>query len=65
MDRDQVSIAAERLGSLSYNGSKRVNIVIGFALGTLPISRIGVVSNEYSKWTPILLNTLSIIEVLV
>ena len=65
MDRDQVSMAAERLDSLSHNGSKRANAAIGFALGTLPTSRMGVISNEYSKWTPILLDTPSTMEVLV
>lgn len=65
IDKDQLPMAAGRLHNLSNNGSMRSNAAIGFALGTLPINRMGVVSNEYSKWTPILPNTPSTMEVLV
>ncbi|CZR52914.1 uncharacterized protein PAC_02791 [Phialocephala subalpina] len=62
--KDQLPMAAGRLHSLSHSGSMRANAAIGFALGILP-SRMGVVSNEYSKWTPILPDTPSTMEVLV
>jgi hypothetical protein len=65
IDKDQLPMAAGRLHSLSHNGSMRANAAIGFALGTLPTNRMGMVSNEYSKWTPILPDTPSTMEVLV
>lgn len=65
IDKDQLLMAAGRLHSLSHNGSMRANAAIGFALGALPTNRMGVVSNEYSKWTPILPDTPSTMEILV
>lgn len=62
--KDQLPIAARRLHTLSHNGSMRSNAAIGFALGTLSTNQIGVVSNEYSKWAPILPKTPSTMEVL-
>lgn len=65
IDKDQLPLAAGRLHSLDHSGSMRANAAIGFALGALPTSRIGLVSNEYSKWTPILPDTPSTMEILV
>ncbi|OBT68579.1 hypothetical protein VE03_01775 [Pseudogymnoascus sp. 23342-1-I1] len=65
IDKDQLPMVAGRLHSLSHNSSMRSNAAIGFALGTLPTNWIRVVSNEYSKWTPILPDTPSTMEVLV
>jgi hypothetical protein len=64
-DKHLLATAAERLHSLSHGGSMRANSAIGFALGSIPPSQIASAPKEFLKWTPLLPDRPSTMEVLV
>lgn len=65
IDKHLLATAAERLHSLSHGGSMRANSAIGFALGSIPPSHIASAPKESLKWTPLLPDRPSTMEVLV
>ena len=65
IDKHLQSTAAERLHNLSHGGSMRANSAIGFALGSIPPSHIASAPKESLRWTPLLPDRPSTMEILV
>jgi hypothetical protein len=65
IDKNRLATAAERLHGLSHGGSMRANSAIGFALGSVPPSQIASAPKDSLKWTALLPDRPSTMEVLV